>query len=91
MLTSTAIDTLIKDLEEEQNKLSNSLMYNLDDKNTSKKMTTLKHITMINNLMKNLITYNDFLTNPPKVKAIKKDKTTDNIKTSYGIKQLLNR
>jgi hypothetical protein len=88
MINSITINTLIREFEEEQNKLTSELTYERDEDN---KMKILKHLTIINSLMKSMMLYDQKYINPPikqEIKIIKNKKLVS--KTEYGIKKLLN-
>lgn len=90
MISSLIFETLIKELEREQNELSSELVYRTSDK---EKEQILKQLTAINGLMKTLINYLNKYIMVNKTES-KKSKVKDEIKkietqSNYNIKNLL--
>jgi len=90
MISSLIFETLIKELEREQNELSSELVYTTNDK---EKEQILRKLTAINGLMKNLINYLNKYIMVNKTES-KKSKVKDEIKkietqSNYNIKNLL--
>lgn len=90
MISSLTFETLIKELEREQNELSSELVYRTSDK---EKEQILKQLTAINGLMKTLINYLNKYIMVNKTES-KKSKVKEEIKkietqSNYNIKNLL--